>query len=1110
MNAHRNWHHRVSGSRASRLASLVWVGLLLSVPAWAQSWNEHSYLHTARFSLGAVEHQGSVYAIGGFRGESSLEVLPFGSSTWVTLSPLPSPQGGVTAALAGDRIYAMGGYGPTDLCQVYDITTGRWSSGPRLPKPLYWSTAETVGSSIYLIGGYSPHDGGAQQAVYRLDPSTGIWSEVASLPVALQVPCSTTIGSRIYVFGRNAALVYDTRWDSWSWIPMPPSGHGSSSAAEAVNGEIHLLGGSSGSIYEAYSETEIFDPATSRWRAGRYLAVARQQFEAVYVPSRSTLFAVGGRDRTSAAVSMVEALPVLDDGVSRGNVVALFVNLDASDQPAGYRDTSFADALEMMDEGSDPADQRLTDFIRGYWSALSYGKLDYGVETPRDGQGRPLVPRVEAPGGATDWGGIIDRLMQQYSEEIWQAAGSRMKDGRRFIPCLALVQNYPTGASATTWPWMRNYGGHDYEIYGLTHIRYSLTFFEDTDAQVRGRRFWATLCHELGHNLLRTGDLYSPSGSTGYWDLNGDNLMPGVMSEVSSVFKEKLGWIDYTRVIEGPEAPQSGYTLLPYSTTGQAMKIVPDPVNNPKEYFVLEYRKSTGDELWRPDGALPEEGLLITHINDRMGLRSGLWLKREAPFFDPELADFSDRGKALWTGRDQLTGALFSQDGPSDRFTPYTQPNSDFYGGNFSGLSITQIQVSNGVCYFALEIDAQPQVGWTVGPNDRAVAGNFTPLSKTLGQEIFIQNDERAALIAQRDGHWFTLGTIPTQYRGWRFSSQDRHLVGDFDGDGWDEIYVRSHLYAGILDLNRSIIATGWIDGWRLGSDNWEEIADVDGDGRDEIIVRSPGWMGVIGLRDGALRLLKIEASSIGSWDFRAEDRIFTGRFSSSSRDDVILLGTNRLGLFRWNGSELVLQRMHSGSVGPWSVRSQDQLTVGDYDGDGRDEVYVHRAGGAALLEWTTDAFVVRWQTHTGLEDVSGRPEDVVELRADDRSYAGQFLPDREGVLHRASDQVGIVTWDGSKMSVRKRLGQSMNGRWAIGAGDRYVLGDFHGIGPDPALPHLDYVGDGLTDVFMHNSWGTGTFAVNVTAWNPQDRPWDVRDEIGLTWMQEGFLLRLR
>src|SRR5262249_51583030 len=87
---------------------------------------------------------------------------------------------------------------------------------------------------------------------------------------------------------------------------------------------------------------------------------------------------------------------------------------------------------------------------------------------------------------------------------------------------------------------------------------------------------------------------------------------------------------------------------------------------------------------------------------------------------------------------------------------------------------------------------------------------------------------------------------------GWHLGGDNGFLIGDINGDGRDDIVVRSPWGLGILyrtaggalsDLD--MVPNGdWIGWWHLGSDNSiYGVADVDGDGRAEIIMRSPwGW----------------------------------------------------------------------------------------------------------------------------------------------------------------------------------------------------------------------------------------------------------------------------
>lgn len=66
------------------------------------------------------------------------------------------------------------------------------------------------------------------------------------------------------------------------------------------------------------------------------------------------------------------------------------------------------------------------------------------------------------------------------------------------------------------------------------------------------------------------------------------------------------------------------------------------------------------------------------------------------------------------------------------------------------------------------------------------------------------------------------------------------------------------------------------------------------------------------------------------------------------------------------------------------------------------------------------------------------------------------------------------------------------------------ILGDFHRSGPDRATPIVDFVGDDTTDAFVLNDWGTGMAAVNYIVFSEFGK---LRDEMAITWKQEGYLM---
>jgi hypothetical protein len=813
--------------------------------------------------------------------------------------------------------------------------------------------------------------------------------------------------------------------------------------------------------------------------------------------------------------------PLLDpDCTPQWNSVALFFNLTAApaDLPREYATTAPQDAKEWLDEGTSPMSPGLGEFLCRYWSTLSLGNLAFGMDTPRR-SGDPIVMELpEPPGGPDDWGALIRACLDAEAESIWRASGGLVRDGMRWIPSLVLVQNYRAFASAGFGGFDRTVGGTGYRIGDVTHIRFNLDTWSPPDRPTLiGRRWWGTLCHEYAHNFLEFGDLYGPQGCTGYWDLLGDNSPPGRMSEVSSLFKERIGWLSFTQIIQGPSTPPRDLALRPYTTTGDAIKFVPDPEHTPWEFFLLEYRTSTGPEVWRPDGALPSGGLFITHVNQRFGGVAGTWLLREAPYWDPEFADFSHSGATDWTGHDNLENKTYPE-GSNDSFTAASTPNSNLYGNRDSGLSITNIRSDGNRVRFRLAIDASHRVGWTVGADDRGLAGNFTDESSSGGEEVFIRNGNAAAVLVHRQAQWLVARRQDDWIDGWNLGTDNYEAVGDFDGDGRHEIYIRSPNWAGILKyrggrMRAIVVQHDWIDGWNLGSDNYELVGDFDGDGRDEIYVRSPDWAGVIELSGRRLRLSSIQHDWIDGWNLGADNTEFVGRFSRTDRDEVAIRSPEWIGLFRWDATRpgMRLASIQHDWVDGWNLGPNDRHVIGDFDGDGRDEIYIRSDNWAGVLKWSFGRFRVIWMTRDGIDHINADPSDSQPLEADDVSYAGRFRFDRDGVLHRNGGGLAVLAWTGTKMRVHKRLGSPFNpGHWNLGRSDNFVLGDFHRSGPDVVDAPNDLVIDGLTDVFIHNAWGTGMVGVNHGPVVPGGPAADYLDQMGLTWIQQRYLMEDR
>jgi hypothetical protein len=153
--------------------------------------------------------------------------------------------------------------------------------------------------------------------------------------------------------------------------------------------------------------------------------------------------------RLPAAELQARLLKVMDLLVPDFVSIALFYNLST---PAGtknvnnYQNTMAMNVTAWLHLGQPVTTSQ---FMRNYWSALSYGKFQFGVDANRDASGNILIPSISpANNDGQDWGDIASQIVQLNPEQIWQLSGSKVDSGKRIIPSVVLVMHYDSNASA--------------------------------------------------------------------------------------------------------------------------------------------------------------------------------------------------------------------------------------------------------------------------------------------------------------------------------------------------------------------------------------------------------------------------------------------------------------------------------------------------------------------------------------------------------------------------------------------------------------------------------------------------------------------------------------
>ncbi len=223
----------------------------------------------------------------------------------------------------------------------------------------------------------------------------------------------------------------------------------------------------------------------------------------------------------------------------------------------------------------------------------------------------------------------------------------------------------------------------------------------------------------------------------------------------------------------------------------------------------------------------------------------------------------------------------------------------------------------------------------------------------------FDGNGTDDVLLRRTDGAWayypFDGGAVVDAGRGWANLTKRPEWrvvgVGDFNDDGRDDVLLRRLDGAWVyypMNGRRAIAAEfGWANlprslDWRMAG-----VGDFDGDGRDDVLLRHVrgGWR--VYPMNGR-RVVPERAADVGFAGEVAWRVVSVGDFDADGRADVLLRHTS--GRWRWQGATgggVVSRDLELPRDWHWRLAG-----VGDLDGDGGDDVLLRHVDG----RWRTHA----------------------------------------------------------------------------------------------------------------------------------------------------------
>lgn len=359
-------------------------------------------------------------------------------------------------------------------------------------------------------------------------------------------------------------------------------------------------------------------------------------------------------------------------------------------------------------------------------------------------------------------------------------------------------------------------------------------------------------------------------------------------------------------------------------------------------------------------------------------------------------------------------------------------------------------------------------------------AGRFTGRN---GADVVLHQENSLFLYT---GQWDTLQpewvrTMPDAV--WdAYRPGDRFLVGDFDGDGRQDLFVYNFSdwsmpyfamlratgsgFAGVRRFDRDL--PGW--GEMKPGDQFM-VADIDGDGKDDVVVFngidfSVGYLLLLRSTGNNLQFVRRYDDTLPGWgSMKRNDQFFVANFDRGRRADLFVSNQSDwsvgyLLMLASNGSGYDYVKRFDQTLPGWGdMRRNDRFHVGDFNADSMADLYVFNGP-----DWSMPYLLMLASTGNDLRFVRRFDRDVPgwgEMRRNDHWFVADVNGDQRADLY----VYNAADWSTQYLGTLASSGTSLNGGWQddwigswnLGAADSFLVCNFNGgAGWDDLLVYND------------------------------------------------------